>query len=205
LLDGAEMQLHHVIVAVIASVSTASADPVVASLEPPETAVRARSAPTAPTADEPSIAERANLGPCFGWVPIVIVPSGGHGWGGGIDPELRYGFRVGANRRLIVAPGIRVAGYYVPKLHEAGLAPEAMVRFTLPLGHFAPYAALGFGPAAWVFTSDGSKRGVGTMGRVGVMYHVTPTIAVGLDAMMQTIDGTSFRLATLFPVAVLKL
>jgi hypothetical protein len=135
--------------------------------------------------DEDSAAVKANKGFHFGLGPVLLVPTDGGPLGGGLDVELRYG--IGADP-VILAPGGRIAGYYISGRFVAMGMPT--FRLTLPLGPLAPFLVGGVGPG---ILTNPSETGVALMGGGGIMLHLGRVFAIGAEATYQTITSTEFQ------------
>ncbi len=138
-----------------------------------------------------SAAESANLGLHSSFGPAIIFPSGGGSVGGGLDLELRYGIGAGP---VIVAPGGRVAGYYISERFIGMGMPTG--RITLPLGPLAPYLVGGVGVGG---ISNPGESGVALLGGGGLMIHFGRALAIGAEATYQTITNTGFKVLSIGP------
>src|SRR5437763_3240521 len=96
------------------------------------------------------------------FTPVLILPSGADGLGGGVDPEVKYTLDLG-DARLSV--GGRLGAYYAKNLFSWTLMPT--LRVTVPIGSFEPYAPVGLG-YGWL--PDAGRDGVAVMGRLGFVY-----------------------------------
>ncbi|HET9597566.1 MAG TPA: hypothetical protein VFP65_18395 [Anaeromyxobacteraceae bacterium] len=124
-----------------------------------------------------------------GWsmnfTPVLILPSGNYGLGGGVDPELKYTVDLGEAR---LSAGGRVGTYYAKNLFSVTVMPT--LRLTVPIGRVEPYAAIGLGHG-WL--PDIGHDGLATMGRLGFVYRFSSRLAIGLEGTVQQIDGSRYR------------
>lgn len=141
--------------------------------------------------DESSAAAVANTGLHMGFGPVLLVPTDNGPLGGGLDFDLRYGIGAGP---FIIAPGGRLAGYYISRRFVGMAMPTA--RITIPLGPLAPFLVGGVGPG-WI--SNPSEGGVALMGGGGLMVHFGRILAVGAEATYQTITSTELKSWALGP------
>ncbi|HEX7665156.1 MAG TPA: hypothetical protein VF407_11610, partial [Polyangiaceae bacterium] len=102
--------------------------------------------------DEDSAAAQANKGFHIGIGPELLVPSDGGPLGGGLILDGRYGIDLNP---VILAPGARLAGYYISERFIGTAMP--VLRVTTPLGPLAPFVLGGVG-GGWL-TND-SEAGV---------------------------------------------
>ena len=136
-------------------------------------------------------ASDANTGFHLGFGPVLVIPRNGGDLGGGLDVDLRYG--IGLNP-IIVAPGVRFAGYLIPD-RAVGLAMPTL-RVTLPIGPLAPFVVGGIGAGV---LGHPSESGLALMGGGGLMFHVGHVFGIGVEATYQTITGTGFDVFTIGP------
>lgn len=137
-------------------------------------------------------AVRQNRGLKVGLGPTLVVPLHDNGpYGFGVNVDVRYGIQVGPT---VVAPGGRVAGYYISGRGVGVAMPTA--RITLPIGPLAPYILGGAGVGG--LTSD-TEGGAALMGGGGLMIHVSNVVAFGAEATYQAITGTELHTWTITP------
>lgn len=132
---------------------------------------------------------RSYTGWSLNFTPAVIGPKGGHGWGGGLDPEVKYTVDSGAAR---ISAGLRVGGYYANDLW--GLMAMPTLRVTAPIGPVEPYAAFGLG-YGWLL--ERSDEGIASMSRLGVVFRLSERFTLGLEGTLQQIARTDFEFASL--------
>jgi hypothetical protein len=138
-----------------------------------------------------SAAESANRGLHTGFGPVLLLPSGGGSVGGGLNFELRYGIDADP---LIIAPGGRLAGYYLDKRFIGTAMPT--LRVTVPIGPLAPFLVGGVG-GGWI--SNPGESGLALLGGGGLMIHFGRVLAIGAEASYQTITGTGFKVLSIGP------
>jgi hypothetical protein len=125
-----------------------------------------------------------NTGLRFSIAPGVFIPL--HGPAGfSISGDVRYGIEIGP---VIVAPGIKLAGYFPSDLTI--LAGFATARVTWPLGPVGPYVLGGLGPG-WV--SSPSNVGLAWLAGGGLMVYIGDRFGIGAEATYQAITGTNFQ------------
>jgi len=122
------------------------------------------------------------------FTPVLILPSGDEGLGGGVDPEMKYTLDLGDARLSI---GGRLGAYYAKNLFSWTLMPT--LRLMVPMGSFEPYASVGLG-YGWL--PDAGREGVAAMGRLGFVYRFSERFAIGLEGTLQQVDGSSYRFAS---------
>jgi len=143
-------------------------------------------APSAASAyDESSAAVVANEGLHFGLGPVLLIPPDGRPVGGGLDFDLRYGIGIDP---IILAPGGRLAGYFISGRFIGTAMPTG--RVTFPLGPFAPFLVGGAG-GGWI--TNPSEGGVALLAGGGLMIHVGRFFAIGAEAAYQVITSTEFQ------------
>ena len=127
-----------------------------------------------------------------GWTvnmtPVLILPSGDDRLGGGIDPEVKYGFDFGD---VQLSVGYRVGVYYAKNLFSVTAMPT--LRLTVPVGAVEPYASVGLG-YGWL--PDTGNDGFAAMARAGFVYHFSERIAVGLEGTLQQVGGSGYRFSS---------
>lgn len=133
-----------------------------------------------------------NLGLRVGFAPIVLIPTGGSTWGGGLDVAARYGVDAGP---VVLAPGGRASGYYISDRFIGQAMPT--LRVTLPVGAAAPYGVVGVGPG-WV--TNPSEGGLALLAGGGVVLYAAPNVVIGGELTYQEITGTDFRSLAFGPV-----
>ena len=147
--------------------------------------------PMAAHAQDDSPAVLYNRGLQWGIGPSLLVPSDGGPLGLGLDLDVRYGIETGP---FIVAPGGRVAGYFLSGYFVGEAMPT--VRLTFPVGFLAPFILGGAG-AGWV--SNPQKTGVALLGGGGLMVHLGRVLGLGAEVTYQTITGTDFHVVSIGP------
>ena len=124
-----------------------------------------------------------------GWdlnfTPVLVLPEGSYRLGGGTDPELKYTYDLGGTHFSL---GGRVGGYYAKNLFGVTVMPT--LRVAVPLGPVEPYASLGAG-YGWLPKVD--HEGLATMSRLGVVFHFTDTLAIGVEGTLQKVYGSEFE------------
>jgi hypothetical protein len=134
-------------------------------------------------ADTNSAAWRSNRGFQTSFGPSLLVPTDSRqDYGFGLEFGLRYGIKVGPT---VLAPGGRVAGFFQSSRFYGDLMPT--LRWTIPLGPFAPFVEAGAGPGA---ATNPGRGGVGLLGGVGFMIHFGDVFGLGARAAYETIVGT---------------
>lgn len=126
-----------------------------------------------------------NTGFRFSIAPGVFIPINGERVGFSIAGDLRYGIETGP---VVVAPGVRLAGYFPSDLTV--LAALVTTRVTLPLGPVGPYVVGGVGPG-WV--SEPSRAGLAWLAGGGFMVHIGTRFGIGAEAIYQAITNTNFK------------
>jgi hypothetical protein len=140
-----------------------------------------------------SPAMSASRGLKLGLAPILLFPIREDGsYGGGLEIQGRYGIKAGPT---VIAPGGILGGYFISS-RFIGLAMPTL-RWTLPIGPFAPYVVGGVGPG-WI--SNPSEGGVALLGGGGLMIHFGRVIAVGAELTYRTITSTDYGGLVLGPV-----
>jgi hypothetical protein len=139
--------------------------------------------------DTPSF--RANRGFSLGLGPAILLPTDAGPVGGGLVLDGRYGIPAGP---IIVAPGGRLAGYFISRRFVGTAMPT--LRVTLPAGPLAPYLLGGVGGGG---LSNPSEGGVALMGGGGLTIHFGSVLAVGVEITYQTITNTELRSVALGP------
>lgn len=128
-----------------------------------------------------------------GWslnfTPTLIGPRDGYGWGGGVDPEVKYTIDRGGAR---LSAGLRIGGYYANDLF--GIVAMPTLRVTVPVGRVEPYAAFGMG-YGWIPNED--DEDIATMSRVGVVFRVNEHLGLGVEGTLQKIERSEFRFPSL--------
>src|SRR6185295_4978145 len=137
-------------------------------------------------------AMQANRGFKLGVGPTLLLPrrTGGP-YGAGLTLDGRYGIEAGPT---VLAPGGRLAGYYVSDRFAAVAMPT--FRVTVPIGPLAPFLIGGVG-AGWL--TNVSESGVALLGGGGLMIHVGRFVAFGAEATYQAITGTELKVVTIGP------
>lgn len=126
---------------------------------------------------------RSNRGFQTSFGPSLLVPTDGRqDYGFGLEFGLRYGIKVGPT---VLAPGGRVAGFFQSSRFYGDLMPT--LRWTIPLGPFAPFVEAGAGPG---LASNPGRGGVGLLGGGGFMIHFGDVFGLGARAAYETILGT---------------
>lgn len=138
-----------------------------------------------------STAMRANRGFKLGLGPELLIPSDGGPMGGGLTLDGRYGIKAGPT---VLAPGGRLAGYYISKRFVGTAMPT--FRVTVPVGPLAPFLVGGLGPGG--MTNDG-EGGLAILGGGGLMIHFGRFVAVGAEVTYQKITGTEFEMLGIGP------
>ncbi len=126
-----------------------------------------------------------NTGVRFSVAPGIFIPINGGRVGFSISGDLRYGIETGP---VVVAPGVRLAGYFPSDLTV--LAALATTRVTMPLGPVGPYVVGGLGPG-WV--SEPSRAGLAWLAGGGFMVHIGTRFGLGAEATYQAITNTAFK------------
>jgi len=145
----------------------------------PALALAALIAPTSAHAAE------THSGWSWNFTPVLILPKGGHNVGGGIDPEVQYTLDQGAVRW---SAGLRVGGYYANDLLGVTTMPTA--RLAVPLGPVEPYVSFG---AGYGWLPKAREDGLATMSRLGILFHFSDSLTLGVEGTLQDIYGTDFR------------
>jgi hypothetical protein len=136
-----------------------------------------------------------NTGARFTVAPGVFIPLEGERVGFSLAGDFRYGFDTGP---LIVAPGARVAGFF---LSDARIVMGlATARVTVPLGPVGPFVLGGVGPG---FVSANERVDLGYLAGGGFMVHFGVHVAVGAEVAYQAIRGTGFSALSVGPALLL--
>jgi hypothetical protein len=130
-------------------------------------------------------ASQDHSGWSFNATPVLIVPTDGHRWGGGADPELKYTLDLGWAR---LSGGGRVGGYYAK--NKFGVIAMPTVRLMAPVGAVEPYLSAGIG-YGWLPKTDHAD--FTTMARAGFVYRFSKKFAIGLEGTRQELRGSDFR------------
>ena len=88
--------------------------------------------------------------------------------------------------------GFRVGGYYAYDM--LGVTTMPTLRASVPLGPVEPYASFGVG-YGWL--PKVGEQGVATLSRLGVIFHFSDRLALGVEGSLQNIYGTDFRFPSL--------
>jgi hypothetical protein len=124
-----------------------------------------------------------------GWslnfTPVLIMPKNGDDLGGGVDPEIDYTLDEGVTR---ISAGLRFGGYYAKNVF--GITAMPTMRLTVPVGPVEPYVSFGLG-YGWI--PEQEDEGVASMSRLGVVFRITESLALGLEGTLQQIEGTGFQ------------
>lgn len=156
-----------------------SAPPPTYTLPPP-----AYEAVEAQKPDSRDIVFAYNRGLRFGISPgIMIAPSSGD-IGFSIAGDVRYGFQLGPT---VLAPGIRLAGYFPPG--DTILVGLGTARVVFPVGPVGPYIVGGVGPG-WI--KDLDEVGLAWLAGAGFMVHIGTRFGIGAEANYQAITSTPF-------------
>lgn len=116
--------------------------------------------------------------------PAILFPTdSSQSYGFGLEFGLRYGIKAGPT---VLAPGGRVAGYYQPERFIGDVMPT--LRWTIPLGPFAPFVEGGVGAGG---VSNPGRGGVALLGGGGFMIHFGDVFGLGVRASYETITGTA--------------
>ncbi len=133
--------------------------------------------------DTDTAAWRSNRGVQTSFGPSLLVPTNSRqNYGFGLEFGLRYGIKVGPT---VLAPGGRVAGFFQSSRFYGDLMPT--LRWTIPLGPFAPFLEAGAGPGV---ASNPGRGGVGLLGGGGFMIHFGDVFGLGARVAYETILGT---------------
>jgi len=128
-----------------------------------------------------------------GWsmnfTPVLIPKKDGYRFGGGVDPEVKYTLDQGSAR---LSAGLRVGGYYARNLF--GVVAMPTLRLTIPVGPVEPYVAFGMGQG-WI--PKNGDEGIATMSRLGVVFRLSKSLAIGVEGTVQKIEDTNFRFPSL--------
>ncbi len=136
-----------------------------------------------------------NRGLHFGVAPGVFIPTRGGEVGFSISGDVRYGFDLGP---IILGPGARVAGYFLP--HANVVLGAGELRVTVPIGFFAPYAIGGVGLG---HVSQPAYTGLAYLAGGGLMVHIGTHFAIGAEAVYQAIRGSNFAALFIGPAILL--
>lgn len=132
-----------------------------------------------------------NTGARFTIAPGVFIPLDGERVGFSVAGDFRYGFDTGS---IILAPGARVAGFFLPEARVVlGLATA---RVTVPLGPVGPFVIGGVGPG---FVSAPGHTDLGYVAGGGFMVHVGVRFAVGAEAAYQAVRQSGFSALSMGP------
>jgi len=132
-----------------------------------------------------NIIARYNTGLRYSLAPGLFIPLNGERVGFSITGDARYGFDFGP---AIVAPGLRLAGYFPSGVTI--LSALVTARVTVPIGRVGPYVLGGVGPG-WV--SEPSEAGLAYMLGGGVHAFLGQSFALGAEVTYQSITGTAFE------------
>jgi hypothetical protein len=134
-------------------------------------------------------ADEDRSGWSFRFTPVIVPSMHGYDVGGGVDPEIGYTVDRGSVR---IGAGLRVGGYYATSLF--GVVAMPTLRLTVPVGPVEPYAAFGTG-FGWV-VADGHQD-IASLSRLGVVFRISSSLALGVEGSVQKIDGSRFRFPSL--------
>lgn len=134
-------------------------------------------------------AEEDHSGWSLNFTPVLIPARADYRFGGGVDPEVKYTEDRGGAR---LSAGLRVGGYYARNLF--GIVAMPTLRLTLPVGPVEPYAAFGMG-YGWL-PKEGDQD-IASMSRLGVVFRISNSLALGIEGTVQKIEGTDFRFPSL--------
>ena len=126
-----------------------------------------------------------NTGLRFTLAPGVIVPTNGASAGFSLAGDVRFGIEMGP---IIVAPGVRLAGYWPSGPNAYTLL--GMLRVTVPVGPVGPYVLGGVGPG-WVTSPE--RTDVAYVLGGGAMVHIGSRFGIGLEVTFQAITDTRFK------------
>ena len=140
---------------------------------------------------------RGPLGTTLSLISGLCVPPEGGRLGLPLSGGLHYAIALG---RAVVAPGLRVASFFVPG--AVALAGLGELRVTLPLSQLAPYVGLGIGPG---YRSAPGELGLAYQASPGLMVAVSQRLSVGLEASYFQIVGSHFRRLSFGPSFSLQL
>ncbi len=134
--------------------------------------------------DTNTAAWRSNRGFQTAFGPSLLVPTdSSESYGFGLEFGLRYGLKVGPT---VLAPGGRVAGFFLSERFIGDLMPT--LRWTIPLGPFAPFLEAGAGPGG---ATNPGRGGVALLGGGGFMIHFGDVFGLGARVGYETILGTA--------------
>jgi len=123
-----------------------------------------------------------------GWslnlTPVLLLAHRDYRFGGGGDPELKYTADLGGVRLSV---GARAGVYYAKNLF--GVTAMPTLRVAMPSGNLEPYIAFGMG-YGWL--PDVKRSNLASMSRVGFVYHLSQSFALGLEGTFQKIDNSDF-------------
>lgn len=137
-----------------------------------------------------------NKGLRISLIPGIFIPIHGGDVGFFFAADFRYGFALGP---VVVAPGLRPAGYFPPD--QTILTGLATLRLTFPVGPVGPFITGGAGPG-WV--KHPSTVGVAYSGGGGFMVHIGTRFGFGAEASYQGITNTNFRALFVGPLIMLS-
>jgi len=136
-----------------------------------------------------------NIGLRVSLAPGLFVPLDGGRVGFSLGGDVRFGIPLGP---VIVAPGLRVAGYWPSGYY--GVIGLATTRITVPLGPVGPYVLGGVGPG---HVSKPSDTGLAYQAGGGFMVYVGTAFGFGAEASYLAITGTNFRSLFIGPALLL--
>lgn len=127
-------------------------------------------------------AEENHSGWSVNFTPVLILPSGDHRLGWGVDPEVKYTLDLGEAR---LSAGGRVGAHQAKNEFSVTMMPT--LRVMVPIGRVEPYAAVGLGYGWLPETGD---DGLATMARLGFVYRFSARFAIGVEGTLQRLDGS---------------
>lgn len=154
-------------------------------------------APAPAPPPEPGLVRRYAVGPRLIIAPGVFIPSSGNA-GFTLGVVGGYGFDLGP---VILTPGLMAQGSWSSDWTVyTGLGGA---RLTLPLGNFGPYveAGLGYGHVDGPFGY--SAGGLALRGGAGFILFFTPSFALGVSVVYDTIVDTGFKSWAFAPILLI--
>jgi hypothetical protein len=137
---------------------------------------------------------RSNVGFVTSIGFAVLIPDEGSA-GFGLEPTIRYGIPTGP---VIIAPGARLAGYFLSERFIWTLMPT--LRVTAPLGPLAPFVHGGVGGGGITNPGEG---GLSWLGGGGLMIHFGGVLSLGAELNYQGITGTDYKALSIGPTIVI--
>ncbi|AKV00593.1 hypothetical protein AKJ09_07256 [Labilithrix luteola] len=157
------------------------------------TSATAPGAQAAPGAEPTQIARDwavyGNLGGQTSVTPGIVFVSGNVG--GSLNARLGWGFDTG---RILFVPNLQFASYFY---ETTAVVAMVATKFVLPLRTWSTFVEAGIGMG---HVDNPQNTGAAYVGGGGVVYHLSPVLAVGGEIHYQGISSASFNALSLGPM-----